>query len=182
MESAFAWLGHIAEWFGQFIPRLAIVDYTHGAVKMVKGAKVVALEPGLHAYWPLTTNFYLYPTARQGEDLRSQTIVTADDKTIAVAGMLVYEVSDIKQLIANTYKPDQTIKDISLTVIHDVCCQLTWPELREQQRSGKLDRALKAEAKKALEPYGVKVLKVMLTDLAPCRVLKLMQTSAKGED
>lgn len=178
MDSALAWIGSIADWVGKFFPRWEILDTTAGAIKFVRGSKVKVCGPGIHWYWPATTRFVAYPTARQAEDLRSQTFVTKDDKVIVVGGMIVYEVVNLEPLLAHTYDAPQTIKDISLTVVHDVCCQLTWEELKEQQRNGKLDRALRAEAKKVLEPYGVKVLKMMLTDCAPARVLKLLQSTS----
>jgi regulator of protease activity HflC (stomatin/prohibitin superfamily) len=95
MEGALAWIGQLAEWIGRFFPRWQIVTSTHGGVKFVRGARVVPLAPGMHWFWPLTTELLLYPTARQAVDLRSQTFVTADNKTIAVGGLIVYEVKDI---------------------------------------------------------------------------------------
>jgi antitoxin component of RelBE/YafQ-DinJ toxin-antitoxin module len=52
--------------------------------------------------------------------------------------------------------------------------------LKEKSRKGTLDTALKNEAKAALEEYGVKVVKVMLTDMAPARVLRIVQTEPLG--
>jgi regulator of protease activity HflC (stomatin/prohibitin superfamily) len=176
MEGALAWVSEIARWVGQFVPRWVIVDTTHGAVKFVRGSKVVALGPGWHLYWPLTTNFTLYPTARQAADLRTQTVVTRDGRSIAVGGLIIYEISDIELIVAHTFDPDQTIKDISMTVVHDVCCQKTWDEITAAQRTGELDREMRREAKKQLDSYGVRVLKTMLTDLAPCRVLRLVSS------
>jgi hypothetical protein len=41
---------------------------------------------------------------------------------------------------------------------------------------------LKREVRKSLDSYGIRVLKTMLTDLAPCRVLKLItSTSSDGQ-
>lgn len=179
MESALAWIGAIAEWVGRFVPRWEIVQTTHGAIKFVRGSKVVALGAGLHWFWPVTTEFYTYPVARQAVDLRAQTLVTRDDRVIIVGGMVVFEINDLEAIFAHTFMPDETIRDISLSAIHDVCCQQTWDELKEAQRSGKLDRDLRREVKRSLDSYGVKVLKTTLTDLAPCRVLKLVQSTSK---
>lgn len=162
-----------------WIPRWTIVDTTHGAVKFVKGHTVVACSPGVHWYWPVTTIMQVHPTARQTSNLRSQTVMTSDEKTIAVGGMIVYEISDIEKIIAHTFDPDETIKDIAVSSIHDVCCQLSWSEMREQQRNGALDKKLKAEAKRDLDKFGVRVLKVTLTDLAPCRVLKVINSMSQ---
>jgi hypothetical protein len=68
MESAFAWIGQIAEWIGQWIPRRAILDTTEGAIKYTgfflprrlrvrfRGfdgdMKISVCEAGIHWYWP----------------------------------------------------------------------------------------------------------------------------------
>lgn len=179
MEAAFAWLGKLMEWVGEFIPRRVILDPTMGGCKFVGGKKVKVMGPGVHWYWPFWTAFHTYPTARQADDLRSQTVVTTDDRTVVVGGMIVYEVSDVEKILAHTYKPQDSIRDIALTAIHDVICQMSWEELRAAQRSGILDRKLKSECYQALKPYGVTTLKVQLTDLAPARVLRLVQSTQK---
>jgi len=180
MESALAWIGQVAEWVGQFIPHIMIVTATHGAVKFIRGHQIKILGPGWHIYWPLTTVFEQYPTARQAIDLRAQTIVTADDKVIAVSALVVYEVYDVEKILAHTFDPDDTIKDIGLGVVHDVVCQYSWEDLKAAVRSGKLDRDLRAEMKKGLDSYGVRVLRTTLTDLAPCRVVKLLTAGGGG--
>lgn len=182
MQGALEWIGQIADWLGQFIPRWIILDPTMGGVKYVRGKRIVALGPGLHFWWPLLTKIDTYPTARQADDLRSQTLVTTDDKVIIVGGMVVYEVVDIVKLLAHTYMPSQAIKDISLTAIHDVCCRMSWEELKTEQRKGTLDTKLKHAARAALGDYGVHVLKTMLTDLAPARVYKILQSTSRDEE
>lgn len=179
MESAVAWIGAIFNWLGAFIPRWVIIDSTHAAVKFVRGSRVVACAAGIIWYWPVTTNLVLHPIARQTANLKSQTIMTSDERTVIVGGLIVFEISDIEKVLAHTFDPDETIKDICLSTIHDVCCQLTWTELHAEQRSGALDRKLRAEAKKDLDRYGVRVIKMTLTDLAPCRVLKLLNAMSQ---
>ena len=151
-----------------------IFDTTMGGVKFVRGRKAMPLGPGIHFYWPATTTLDTYPTARQCDDLRSQTVVTADDKVIVVSGQIVYEVTDVMLLLPRVFRPMQAIQDMTVTAIHDVVCQLTWDELKMAQRKGTLDTKLRNAAKDNLSDYGVRVLKVQLTDLAPARVIKLM--------
>jgi regulator of protease activity HflC (stomatin/prohibitin superfamily) len=179
MDAALGWIGQIVSWIGQFIPRWLIVRTTHGAVKWVAGKRVVPLGPGLHFWWPVVTEVMLYPVARQSTNLRGQALVTKDDKTILVSGLVVYEVRDIEKLIAQTFDPDDTIEEISLSVINNVLCRKTWRQLRDDHESGKLDKELLHRARLALAPYGVHVLKTTLTDLAPCRVIKLASGAEK---
>jgi regulator of protease activity HflC (stomatin/prohibitin superfamily) len=182
MESAFAWLGQIFEWLGKWVPRWVILDVTEGAVKYVGGKKAKYCGPGIHWYWPVTTTWFSYPIVRQADRLQTQTIVTVDDKTIVVGGLIVYSVSDLLKLLTTTHDPAIAVKDLALTAIHDVCCWMTWEELKVEQRKGTLDTKLKNATQRALDDYGVKVIKVMLTDLAPARVLKLMQSTSNQEN
>jgi hypothetical protein len=59
---------------------------------------------------------------------------------------------------------------------------MTMEQLKIEQRRGTLDTKLKNTTQKALNDYGVNVIKVMLTDLAPARVLKLMQSTSQEEN
>lgn len=188
MDSALAWIGQIAEWIGRFIPRLVIVPSTMGAVKFKGhffGAESMTHEvcgPGPHFYWPWITEWDTYPTAPQTDDLRSQIITTADGKTIAVGGMVTYDVVDVLRLLTSRYGAMKAISDICLTAIHDECCRMTWDELRGEQAKGTLATKLKNRAARALSPLGVNVTKLQLTDLAPARVLKIIQSVGKDED
>lgn len=182
LEGAFGWIGEFVKFIAQFVPRPVHIHAAEGAVKFVKGRPGVAIPPGMHMWWPLTTEIFTYPILRQAEELRAQTIITTDDRVIMVAGLIVYEVFDIERILAHTERPGQTVRDIALSAVHDTCCQMSYDDLKRGQRRGNLDQRLKTEAQAQLSDYGITVLKVALTDLAPTRVIRLVQTTAKGED
>lgn len=179
MDSALAWIGQIAEWIGKFIPRWLILDTTEGAVKYVKGKNAIALGPGIHWFWPVTTKISEYPVAFQADRLPTQTLVTVDDKVIIVGSMIAYSVFDIIPLVAHTHAALTTIANLAMTAVHDVVCKMTWDQLKSEQRRGTLDTKLRNAAKELLTPYGVKVESLMLIDLAPTRVLKLNQSTSQ---
>jgi regulator of protease activity HflC (stomatin/prohibitin superfamily) len=131
MNEALAWIGQIAEWFGQFIPRWVIITTTHGAVKWVRGHKVKSLGPGIHWYWPATTQLNQFPIVRQGSILEPQTIVTRDGVTVAVTAVIVYEVEDLEALFTQTQDADNTISEICLTAAQDVLTGMGWDEIRD---------------------------------------------------
>jgi regulator of protease activity HflC (stomatin/prohibitin superfamily) len=183
MESAFAWIGYIVEWIGRWLPRIVILDVRVAGVKFIRGGKVkVCPAGGLYFYWPIITTFDTYTVVRQVDDLKTQTFVTRDDKVISVGGMIVYSIHNIEWVLTRVHSPERTINDITLTCIHDVCCKMDWETLKSEQRAGTLDTKLKNAAKNDLFDYGVRVEKVMLTDLAPCRVLKIVQSVANDSD
>lgn len=180
MESALAWIGQIAEWIGKFFPRWIVMPVNMGGVKYVGGSRVVAMGPGIHWYWPARTVIDTYPTARQTDNLPSQNLMTADHKVIGVGALVIYDVSDVARLLSTTHSAQRTIQDIALAAIHGVCCDMTLSALHEEQRRGTLDTKLKNAAKRQLEDYGVRVLKVQLTDFSPSRVLRLVQSTQEG--
>lgn len=179
MTGALEWVTWVAEWFARLIPKWEIVEPAMNGVKYVRGAKVVVCPPGIHWYWPVTTNWETHQVARQADRLESQTIVTADNKTIDVGGLLVYKINNLETLVTTCYSPMSLIQDIALSAVHDVCCSMSWEQLTTAQRKGTLVTKLKNEAKAQLQDYGVEVVKCMLTDLAPTRVLRINQSHAK---
>lgn len=192
MDSALAWIGQIADWIGKFFPRWVVLEASDGGVKQVGfmlprawrvrcggfdgDLKIMSCQPGIHWYWPATTIFNSGPTARQTDKLPTQTFTLADDITIAIGGMLVYTVDDLAKLYTTTHSPMHAVQDIALTAVHDVCCRMTWTDLKDEERRGTLDTKLKNMAQRSLDDYGVKVIKCMLTDLTRTRALRVIQS------
>jgi regulator of protease activity HflC (stomatin/prohibitin superfamily) len=187
MEGALAWISNIVEWIGQFIPQRRLIASTHAGVKWrnsLRGGRqaVIKLSPGMHWFWPFTTDLTTYPTARQTIKLNHVTISTVDDKTVAVGALFVYEISDIEAILAKTYDPEDTIHDIAVGALSRVVCNSSWPELTQMRRSGALDKAIKVKVRKDLERYGVRVLRTVVTDLAAIRVYKVIDEKAAQRD
>jgi regulator of protease activity HflC (stomatin/prohibitin superfamily) len=174
MEGALGWIGQIATWVGQFFPRWVIVPATHAAVKFVRGHKVVPLQAGWHVYWPLTTEMLVHAVVRQALVLRPQTLTTTDGKTVAVGLVISYDIDDIEKCLVGVWEPDETIEEIALGIANHAIARKSWGEVQTAHQSGRLDAQLLTAARKALRRYGVRVIQATVTDLAPCRVLKLM--------
>lgn len=181
LESAFGWIGQIIEWFGQFIPRLLILDTTQGGVKFRRGNEITELKPGVHVYWPIITIIKVFPVARQTIDLTAQTFETKDGKAVQVSGMIRYSVTDVVALLTETFDPDNTIRDTGMSVLHDILIQYTWNEIREGMINGVLPKELVKEVQKELKPYGVKVQKVGIKDMVGTTVYKVaLEQSTDG--
>jgi len=177
MEAAFSWIGAIVEWLGQWVPRLVIIPTTHGAVKFRMGSQVIPLKPGLHFYWPLITRLETYAVARQTTDLRPQKFTLKDDTTVTVGAVITYEIVDIEKILAFTWDADNTVIDVALSAVTSTVVGLTWEQLRELTISGALAIRLRQEARKVLEPFGVRVIKMNLTDMAKSRVINLVTST-----
>lgn len=193
MGSALDWIGQIASWIGQWIPRWVLLDSTMGAVKFegfflparwrrYKGnMRTTVWGPGIWWFWPATTFVSTYPTAFQTDNLPSQTMETADGVAITVGGMLTYTVDDVAKLLTQTHSGVKMVQVLTLAAVHDVCCNLDWDQLRAEQRRGTLDTKLRNAAQRQLTDFGVRVSKCMLTDLAKTRVYRLIQSTQQDD-
>lgn len=194
MTDAFAWIGQIAEWVGQWIPRRMILDTTEGAVKYTgfflparlrrfkDDMRVTICKAGIHWYWPASSSWVPYPIARQTDRLETQTMETSDGKTFLVSGTLTYRVRDLAMLVPQNHSPVTATIDVAMTALHDVCCAMTWEALQDEQRRGTLKTKLRNAAQRDLEDIGVEVLRLKLNSLARCRVLKISQSTSSEEN
>ncbi len=182
MGEAFAWIGQVFEWLGRFIPRKIVLDTTEAAIKFKHGNEVVYCPPGVHWYWPWTTNWSVYPIVNQTDRLETQTMETVDGRTFIVSGTLTYSIDDLRLLVPCVHNAATAVIDIAMTAVHDVCCDMTWETLQLEQRKGTLKTKLRNEAQRQLVEYGVRVIRLKLNTLARGRVLKVSQSVSQEEN
>ena len=171
MDSAFAWIGQIVEWFGKFIPRLAIVRSTHAGVRFRHGSIAKRLGPGLHFYWPIVTEVDIMPVARQTHNLASQSLLTKDGKQVVVGGVVVYEIKDIVAALSKNWDISDTINDITMVAITEI---ITTHELDYLlgHVTDEVQAKLSQVTRKKLKPFGIRVYRAALTDFSTCMVVK----------
>lgn len=174
MERAFTWVQDFADWFARFIPKWRTVPSTHGWVKFMDGKVLSGVGPKIVWWWEVTTELHLYPVVRQTISLPTQVITSADGIEFAVSSMLVYEISDLERIYAHTYDPEETVRDIVASSLHDVLADMRWEEVQTGGR--KLRTKLKAEAARDLAEYGVKPLKFALMNCARCSVARVIRS------
>lgn len=183
MESAFAWLDQVFQAIFQFFPRILIVRATHGAVKWVRGKNVVPLGPGLHFWWPLTTDVEVLVTARQTLAIPDQVMMTKDRKKVVVRTLVVYRIPDVVRAIGQlNWDVDTTINDMTQAAVARVVVTHTCDEIMSGLANGELTRTLTREVRKELRQFGVYVSRCKLVDFAECKVFKLLtsQTESPG--
>ena len=171
MEAAFAWIGEIAKFFGQLLPRLTIIKSSHRSVKYVCGKHRKLLLPGLHVYWPIVTDIETCAVVRQVLNLQSQILETKDGVTVVAGGLVVYEIDDAETFLADNENAYETIDDVATAAIRKVVVSATLDELRAGR--SKLDSRLTRETQKLLSDFGVKVEYARLTDFARVRAFHL---------
>lgn len=171
IDAAFSWIGEIARFLGRLLPRPLIVKSSHGAVKYVRGYKVIELKPGWHLYWPIMTEVEMSPVVRQVLNLPTQLLETSDGATVAVSGMIEYEVDDVICYLAECENAYESIDNVATAAIREVVTKLEHADLRAA--SGSVDRLLTNASRRVLKDYGVYVLKARLSDFARVRPLHI---------
>lgn len=179
MDAAFAWLGHLAEWLGAFIPRIRIVRSTHGGVRFRNGKTATEIKPGIIVYWPIVTEVDIIPVARQTNNLPTQSLLTKDGKTVVVGGVVVYAIADVVACISRNWDVTETINDITMVAITEVITSNTLEYLQTNMTGDVLNQLTRA-TRKRLRPYGVKVYRTALTDFSTCMVIKNIGGDGRG--
>lgn len=195
MDAALGWLGDIIRSLIKLIPQLLLVRCTHAGIKFRYGSdvKIIShrnglriprlrwyknwipyfcfLHSGLHIYWPLVTECEVVPIRRQTTNLQVQYLSTSDLKTIGVSGILVYEIRDVVKLLTKCFDYEDTIRDLALAAVKEVIIQY---QLEYIQESGKeMDHLLTKTLREQLNEFGVKTIRVTLSDFSQCKMLGL---------
>lgn len=175
METAFSWFGQIFEAILLLVPRILIVQATHGGVKWRHGKHALPMLPGLHVYWPLVTDIEVIVTARQTLSLPTQVLTTQDNKKVVVGAVIVYRIRDIVQAIGKiNWDVDTTVNDITQAAIVGVIARHAYNQLLMMVADDTLNTAMTDATRKELRQFGVSVSRCKLTDFADCRVFKLI--------
>jgi regulator of protease activity HflC (stomatin/prohibitin superfamily) len=171
MDSAFAWIGNIVEWLGNFIPRIKIVRSTHGGLRFRRGKIVKEIKPGLCVYLPLITEVDIIPVARQTHNLPSQSLLTKDGKQVVVGGVVVYSIKDVVACLSRNWDVADTINDITMLAIAEVVTKHAIAHLLDHLTDdvqGELTRV----TRRKLSPFGVRVYRTALTDFSTCMTIR----------
>lgn len=148
-------------------------------MKWVRGKYIKALPPGLHFYWPLTTEVEVLVTARQTLAIPDQVLATKDGKKVVVKTLVVYKIRDIVHAIGRVnWDVDVTINDLTQAAVVRVVATHTYDEVMQGIADDTLTLTLTKAVRKELRQFGVHVVRSKLVDFAECKVLKLMTSQA----
>jgi regulator of protease activity HflC (stomatin/prohibitin superfamily) len=170
-------LGTIVEALLQFIPRLKIIRATHEGVRWRRGKYPIRMKPGLHVWWPLTTEIEEIVIARQTINLASQALETRDDKQVVAECFCVYRIYDVVKAIGEkNYDVDSTICDITQAAVVEFVMGHTLDELKAgiSDSESRLSKELTTSVRKRLRQYGVSIQRCGFTDFATAKVYRVI--------
>jgi regulator of protease activity HflC (stomatin/prohibitin superfamily) len=145
-------------------------------VAITRGQRIKPLSPGIVWYWPFWTSIYHRAATIQTKDLKTQTLMTKDHKTVAAGCMVRYCIpqawseeptridnADIKALI-ETDDVDQAITDETLAVLCEYVTNQGVDTINADRSV--VNKTLTNKVRSVLRSYGVYVLRAQLTDFA----------------
>ena len=180
MNEAFSWLSQLIETFYRFFPHIVIIRATHSGVKWIRGSKIKAMPPGLHWYWPLTTELEVLVTARQTLAIPDQILTTKDGKKVTVKTLVVYKIRDIIQAIGKTnWDVDSTVNDLTQSAVVRVVATHTLAEILQGMTDETIINTMTKEVRKELRQYGVFIVRAKLVNFAEAKVFKLLTSQAE---
>jgi len=154
MDAALGWIGDLIRYLALLVPRLQLVRATERGVKFVRD-HTVEIGPGLHVWWPVTTEIDIYPVVRQVMGLENQMIITKDGKTVVADGVLIYSISDLHKFLVENFDADKNLAEMAMWGLRKAIMDSTL----EQIQSGRaaMEHKLTREAANALKGFGVEV-------------------------
>ena len=146
------------------------------------GVEVRGLGPGLWWYVPLFQSFQALKIKTQTEDLRAQSITTADGKSVVVSGAIQWKITDVKKALLDVYDLDRNLLNTALGVIAKFVNGRTFEACKDIES---LEAEILKGTREAAAGWGAKITEVFITDLVEAKTYRLIggaQGVVKGGD
>jgi hypothetical protein len=160
----------IADAWEWLIPWVVIDAYEMGVVlRWGKFSRVVS--PGLSFVWPLGIEDVKYETVvRQTVYLDPQSLTTSDGKSITVAGIIVFEISDIRKYLLDIDDGEDDMSNMVYGIISDCVEDTEWKDITSPAFNGRVYAKASLECNKYC---GVFVIGIKWSDKATARNIRL---------
>jgi regulator of protease activity HflC (stomatin/prohibitin superfamily) len=156
------------------------VRYIPFTKKTQSWCRTLTLGPGIHWYWPKTTEIEVLPVERQTLDLPVQTLWTADLQNVSVRGEVVFVVEDIRLAVCKTFDFQQTIQDVAQFVVVSVVASKSCQELEKAMRCTQLTAEFTDRLEAELTSYGVGVERAFFADFTKCTAIRVYGEQLHG--
>ena len=159
----------ISNWLEQLLPFFIVRDYEEAVVLRFGKFHRVA-KPGFHWRIPFVDEPMEQHVVITTLSLPPQSLYTKDKQNIVVKGVIKYRISDIQTFVLEVYDAQDTISDMTQSIIKNIIMDKTLDECVDPEIENTLAKKARVEAKK----LGVEIQQVTLTDLAPIRSFRLI--------
>lgn len=125
--------------------------------------------PGLYFKIPFFDDVFRITTVPTTYDLKPQTLITKDGKTVTVVGMVKAQVNDSVTYALKVYDQKDALGDTTMGVIARTVMDSTFEQLTDVSINNAITTKARVQAKK----YGIDVMQVTLISIAQSRAYHL---------
>jgi len=166
-DRLFDFIADVWEWL---IPWVIIDQYEQGVVLRF-GKFVRVVNPGLRFLWPLGIEACKYETVvRQTTYLDPQSLTTKDGKSVTVAGIIIWTITDIRKFLLDIEDGEDDMSNMVYGIISDCVEDTKWEEIKKTIFNCRVF----GKAQKECNDYcGVNIIAIKWSDKATARNLRL---------
>lgn len=128
------------------------------------------LAPGFYWKIPFADNILECLVTITTESLGTQSLLTKDNINIVVNSAAKYRVSDSVVYMLEVTDAISAISDMTKGIIKEIVMERSW----ELCRSNKMDDDITKKARSEAKKWGIEIIKITITDLAPVRSIRLI--------
>lgn len=160
----------ISDFFRQFIVWV-IVEPWEQCIRTRAGKHVKRLKPGFHFRIPVLDQIHKKAARRRNTLINTQTLTTADGKTLVINASLGWSITDIQKLYETMDHPDDTLIQEAATVLADHVLGKNAAEIKPEA----MNKAVTDALRETFAGYGLGDVQVRVTDFAYIRAFRIMQ-------
>jgi regulator of protease activity HflC (stomatin/prohibitin superfamily) len=161
---------NLLTYFGKELLPVFVVNDFENAIKL-SGGKYTNRIYYAGWYWkvPFYDEILTVTTILTTLSIPTQSLVTIDNKSITVKGVVKYKIDNVEHFILEIYDATDAISDTTQSIIARECTKRTWQEIREEDIDNEITKKLRLAVKK----WGVHIENVTLSDKTESTVLRI---------
>lgn len=161
---------NLLTYFGKELFPIFIVNQFENAIKLSGGRYTNKIyEAGWYWKYPFYDEVLTVTTILTTLSIPTQSLVTIDNKSITVKGVVKYKIDNVEAFLLEIYDATDAISDTAQGIIAKECTKRTWEEIRNEDIDNEITKKLRLAVKK----WGVHIENVTLSDKTESTVLRI---------